>query len=117
MSLKQAKRIAKLLDGQFEIFGFKFGIDPLLGLVPGMGEIISFLLAIYVIKAGYEVNLPQTKINQMFVNVVLDLLIGAVPLLGDVADFWFKASDKNIKIIEDYLKTKESKVEEGEIIP
>jgi len=44
-------------------------------------------------------------------------LIGAVPLLGDVADFWFKASDKNIKIIEDYLKTKESKVEEGEIIP
>ncbi len=51
MSLKQAKRIAKLLDGQFEIFGFKFGIDPILGLVPGMGEIISLLLAIYVIKA------------------------------------------------------------------
>ena len=97
------RALARLLDSEFKIFGFRFGLDPLLGLIPGIGDIISTSISIYVIYVARKVGVPENKLMQMWRNVIIDFVIGFVPFVGDIGDFAFKANQKNIQIIKPYL--------------
>lgn len=115
-SLRLARIISRLLDESINVFGFKFGLDPLLGLIPGLGDFVSFLLGIYILSVGIKMNLPKDKIALMISNLLFDFFIGLVPVLGDLGDFFFKSHVRNLRIIEEYLDRFSDKVIEGEII-
>ena len=102
-SIERVRKIANLLDSAFTIpiIRKKVGLDPLLGLLPGGGDAIAALLSAYVLWVAYELRLPKPIIARMGVNIILDLLIGAIPLVGDVADVFWKSNQMNLKLLED----------------
>jgi hypothetical protein len=107
-----ASFITENLDNKFQVGRFKFGLDPLFGLVPVLGDIIPALLSFYIVWIGIRMNLPEKKIQEMVRNIILDLLLGLIPVAGNVLDFVFKANVKNMKIINEYRE----KVVEGKVI-
>jgi hypothetical protein len=111
--LKVARHLVNLLENRFKIGSFRFGLDPLLGLIPGGGDLVSFGLGLYLIKVAKDLGMPSGKIGRMVGNLVLDLLVGSVSIAGDALDFVYKANRANLKIIEEYLG---EEIEEGEIV-
>lgn len=103
LHLHIATVLTKLMDEQFRIGKLTFGLDPLLGIIPGLGDIVSLLLSGYIIFIAFLMGLPSEKISKMITNVIADFLIGLVPLVGDVADVFYKANKKNLTIIHDHL--------------
>jgi hypothetical protein len=100
--LKNAENFTKLLEGQFKIFGFKFGLDPIIGLIPGAGDVVAAALGIYIIWIGWQMQLPTVQLVRMAANLTLDLFIGAFPVIGDFADFFYKSNTKNLEILKQH---------------
>ena len=100
--IQTARTVADLLDNQFNFLGFRFGLDPIIGLVPVFGDLVSFGLSVYIIWIGYQMSLPSSVIGAMWRNVVFDFILGMIPFIGDVSDFFFKANTKNLALIERY---------------
>lgn len=113
--MRAARIFSHLLDKRFKLFGVRFGLDPIIGMVPWLGDLISFLLSLYIIWIAVRTKLPAGKIFQMIFITIIDLLVGLVPVLGDVGDFFYRANAKNYEILERYKKTG-SKVIEGEVV-
>jgi hypothetical protein len=102
--LTVVRKVTKLLETKFSIWKFKFGIDPLLGLLPGIGDIISAVLSFYIIYVTILHKIPLLKTIRMIFNILFDLIIGSVPLIGDVLDFVIKPNVKNLAILEKEIK-------------
>ena len=98
--LALARKIAILLDSQFRIFGIRIGIDPIIGLIPAVGDMISALVGSYLVYIAYKHRLGKWTIATMVGNLAFDLLVGSVPALGDVFDVAFKAHLRNLQILE-----------------
>jgi hypothetical protein len=96
------RRVARLLDSAIEIPGtsFRIGLDPILGLVPGIGDLISPLFTVILLWRAREMGIPRVVQLRMIVNVAIDTLAGAVPVLGDVFDFAWKANNRNLALLE-----------------
>lgn len=107
-----AQTLTKLLDTQFGLGRFRFGLDPLLGLIPGLGDAVSLLVSIYIVWIAVELRLPQERISRMLSNVFVDFILGLVPVVGDISDFAFKANSRNLEILKDYAP---GRLFEGEI--
>lgn len=105
MELEWAEKLTKLMDDQFRVpvIGFRFGLDPIIGLIPWAGDIISFLTSLLIISAIVRNGMPLGLIAKMIGNLLLDLLIGGIPVVGSVADFFFKANRKNLKLAQTYF--------------
>lgn len=101
--IRLASFLTKLLDTKFNIFGFRFGLDPIIGLIPVIGDMIGLLLSLYVVWIAMQLQLPNRHIVRMLVNVLADYLIGLIPVIGDLFDIGFKANTRNFKILEDHL--------------
>jgi hypothetical protein len=95
------ERISRLMDSQFRVPGttWRFGLDPLMGLIPVVGGLpslaVSGVLILTMMRHGASGNL----VVRMVVNVVLDTLIGAIPVLGNIFDFAYKANDRNVRLL------------------
>lgn len=113
--LQIARVITKLLDKQFRIGKVSFGIDPILGFIPGIGDILSLILSFYVMWIARRLEIPERHIAQMTRNIIFDFVLGIIPLVGDVSDFIFKANSKNLEILEKYLK-EEKRIVDGQLI-
>ncbi len=100
--LKLAKLLAKFLDEEFKVLGVKFGFDPLIGLIPIVGDLLGLALSFYIIWIGVQMRIPHEAVSQMVANSITDFLLGIVPGVGDLADFIYKANTKNLKILEKY---------------
>lgn len=98
--------LSRLLDNAFTVPGtnIRFGLDGIIGLVPGIGDLVSMGLSSYLIWEARRLGLPRRKIVRMIGNVAIDTAIGAVPLLGDAADVLFKANRRNMRIIREHLE-------------
>jgi hypothetical protein len=96
--LERLRAIARLFDQAFGIPGtrWRFGIDALFGLVPGLGDVIGALVA-------RTLRAPGTIQLHMLGNIALDALVGTVPLVGDVFDFVFKAQTRNLALLDDWM--------------
>lgn len=103
--LKTARTIANLLEARFSIWKFKFGLDPVLGLVPGAGDTVSALLSFYIVIVALLHKLPPSKVIKMIGYVLLDFVIGTIPFLGDLLDFAIHPNTKNLAILEKELKS------------
>ena len=106
-ALERLRMIARLFDQAFAIPGTKwrFGLDALFGLVPGLGDIAGALVAVYALRVARTLGAPQVIQLHMLSNIALDAVIGTVPVLGDLFDFAFKAQTRNLALLDAYLAT------------
>ncbi len=111
--LRLAYMVSDLLDNKFNIIGLHFGVEPLLGLIPGVGDFIGLVLSFYLIWIAVQLKLPQDKIQKMVLNVIFDFVIGLFPVIGDVADFVFKANVRNAQILKKFAP---DEILEGEAV-
>lgn len=98
--IKISKSLASFLDNKFEVFGFKFGIDPIVGLVPVLGDILPIVVGFYIAWIAYKLDIPKHKIVQIILNTLVDFVLGLIPVLGDFGDFTFKSYIRNYEILE-----------------
>lgn len=102
--LKKVRQISRILDSQFEFRGFRFGLDPILGLVPGVGDLVTSLLSFYTIHLAWQLHCPPVLLFRMGLNVLIDNIIDLIPLVGNLFDFVWKANQKNLHLLERYLE-------------
>jgi len=97
--------LATLLDTAFVIPGtqVRFGLDALIGLIPGIGDAITTVMALFIVSEARALGAPPWLIARMVANVAFDGLVGAVPLVGDAFDVAFRANRRNMKLLRDYL--------------
>ncbi|MCS3902512.1 hypothetical protein J2T55_000516 [Methylohalomonas lacus] len=101
-ALRRARRLARLLDSAFRLPGtrWRFGWDALIGLAPGIGDLITAVVSVYIIRLAGELDVPLMIRLRMLANVLLDFIVGSVPLVGDLFDAGFKANLRNLALIE-----------------
>ncbi|NHI01657.1 MULTISPECIES: DUF4112 domain-containing protein [Oceanimonas] len=98
-------RLAWLLDSAVRLpGGFRIGLDGIMGLVPGVGDLAGAALSGYIVLQAARMKLPVTLLARMGLNVLLEVLIGSIPILGDLFDFAFKANRRNVRLMEDYFE-------------
>lgn len=104
-TLRRLERLAHWMDGAFRLPGtrWRFGLDGLLGLVPGAGDSLTALVGAYVILEAWRAGAPSSVIARMLGNIGLDWAVGSVPLLGDVFDFAFKSHRRNVDLLRRHL--------------
>ena len=108
--LLRLKRLSHNLDEAFTIPGTerKIGIDPIIGLIPGGGDLIGGALSIYIMHAGIRMGMPRSVIIRMFGNIALEFIIGCIPIIGDLFDAMWKSNQRNVKLIEDSIISEET---------
>ena len=114
--LTTARLFAHLMDDQFSFFGIHFGLDNILGVVPGLGDLLSMCLSFYLIWIGWKMELPGHKMAQMIKNLLFDMFMGSIPILGDIGDIFFKANMKNLQILEHFAEYGRTSAIEAEVI-
>jgi hypothetical protein len=105
--LERLRVITRVFDQAFAIPGTKwrFGLDALIGLVPGLGDIAGGLVAVYALRVARNLGAPPAVQMHLLSNIALDALIGMVPIAGDLFDFAFKAQTRNLALLDAYAAT------------
>lgn len=105
-SLRSLERLTSLMDERFQIPGtrYRFGLDGLLGLIPGVGDTATGLVGLYIIYQARQHGAPASLLARMAGNVAIDTVVGSIPLLGDLFDFGFKAHRRNLKLLHRHLE-------------
>ena len=100
-AIRRMELMAKLLDNAFVIPGTnqRVGIDAIIGLVPGLGDIATTLLSSYVIWEARNLGVSRVAIGKMLTNLAIHASIGAIPILGDVFDAFFRVNQRNMRIV------------------
>lgn len=106
--LRELRVLAKLLDEAVTIPGtsVRVGFDSLLGLVPGVGDVLTGLLSAYIVWQASKLGVPKRILLRMVLNVGVDVLVGTVPVAGDIFDVLWKANKKNLALLEKHLNEK-----------
>lgn len=107
--VERYRRLATLLDARFRVPGtpFRFGWDALIGLVPGLGDAAGGLLGGYGILTAYQLGAPPAVLLRLLLNLAIDLVLGAVPLLGDLFDVVWKGNLRNVALLDRWLERPE----------
>ncbi len=101
-ALRRFEKIAAVMDSSVPIGvgGFKIGIDPILGLIPVIGDLAGFTISAYTVLLAARAGAKRATLVRMMINLGLETVIGAVPLLGDLFDFTFKANQRNLELLK-----------------
>jgi hypothetical protein len=103
--LERMRAFSKLLDSQFPLFGnFRIGIDPIIGLIPGIGDFIASSLSVWLIYEAARLGLQKRILAFMTCNVMMEAIFGTVPLLGTAVDAVWKANVRNMRLVEKYYR-------------
>lgn len=93
------EKLTWLMDNSIPIGGkYSIGLDPIIGLVPGIGDLIGALVSSFIILQAHRAGVPRATILRMMANVGIDAAVGALPFLGDIFDFAFKANRRNLEL-------------------
>jgi hypothetical protein len=100
--LSRARTIARLLDSAVGVPGtrVRFGLDPVLGLVPGLGDLAGMALSSYLVVLGGQLGAPRIVLVRMLGNIALDTVGGMVPVIGDLFDVAWKSNMRNVALLE-----------------
>jgi hypothetical protein len=103
--VERLKRLSWLLDTAIGIPGtrYRFGLDAIVGLVPGIGDAIGAVFSIYIVYQAARLGVPKLTLARMIGNVGVDTIVGEIPLLGDLFDVAFKSNIKNLSLIEQHV--------------
>jgi hypothetical protein len=99
--LKQVNGLAWLLDNSIElpIIRYRIGLDALIGVIPGFGDLAGLLLSSYIVTQAVRLGVPRVTLLHMLGNMAVEAVVGMVPLVGDVFDATFKANARNVKLL------------------
>ena len=103
--LERLRAVTQLFENAWRIPGtnWRFGLDALLGLVPGAGDIAGALVAVYGLHVARDLRTPNVIQLMMLMNIALDALVGAIPLIGDLFDFAFQAQTRTLKLLDAWM--------------
>lgn len=102
--LQELKNLGILLDSKIEgPFGIRFGLDALVGLIPFIGDFSTSIASLYIISQAARLGCPSSTILRMVLNVAWENLVGTIPFLGNLYDFYWKANNKNVALLEQHL--------------
>jgi NAD/NADP transhydrogenase beta subunit len=112
------KQLARLLDSKFRIPGtnITFGIDPIIGLLPGIGDWIGGLASLYFLIYAVTLQAKASVILRMLLNILIDIIIGAIPLLGEIFDVGWKANLRNADLLEDLIHNPDQTERQSKIV-
>ncbi len=102
--LEALRQVSRLLDSAFVVPGttYRIGLDPILGLVPGLGDLVSPLFMIGLLWQSRDLGVPRVVQLRMLVNVAIDSIVGMVPLAGDLFDFAWRSNDRNMALLDQH---------------
>ncbi len=100
--LKNIERFTKLLDSQFKIGRFRFGLDPIINLVPFLGDGVSVIASCLLVFTMYKHGASGKLVIKMLLNIFIDAVIGAIPLIGWLFDFYYKANERNLRLLKEH---------------
>jgi hypothetical protein len=103
--LAQVRWLARLMDDNFAIpgTGLRFGWDSVLGLFPGLGDVLTSAISLLIVHHAWQTGASKLTLARMLGNVGVDFVVGAVPFIGDLFDFAFKANRRNARLLEQHL--------------
>ncbi|WP_460203179.1 DUF4112 domain-containing protein [Scytonema sp. NUACC21] len=112
-TLNRIRRLSRLMDTSLRIpgTGFRIGLDPIIGLIPGAGDLISTGFSAYIIFLATRFGLPPKTISQMIFNIALEGVVGTIPLVGDLFDAYYKSNIRNLAILESHLTAVEPELQ------
>jgi hypothetical protein len=99
---KGLERLGWLMDDLFRVpvIGWRFGLDALIGLVPALGDTTTALVSFYILAAAVRYKVPKVTMLRMGLNIAIDYALGSLPVVGDVADAWWKSNQKNLELLK-----------------
>ena len=105
-TLKRIRALSHLLDNAIAIpgLGYRIGLDPILGLLPGGGDLFSGLLSAYIVIEAARLGAPAASLTRMVFNILLEVLVGTAPMVGDLFDAAWKANAKNMALLETHMQ-------------
>jgi Domain of unknown function (DUF4112) len=100
-------RLAWLLDSSIELPGtrFRIGLDAILGLIPGLGDLLGVLASGYIVREAARLGAPPSVLTRMAFNVAIEGLVGLIPVFGDVFDAVWKANQRNYALLEEHMRS------------
>ncbi len=100
--LARLRRLKYWLDDAFRVPGtrLRFGWDPIIGVVPWFGDLVTAIMSLAILAQAHQMRIPRIVQLRMLVNIAVDVLVGIVPVAGDVADVFWKANTKNLALLE-----------------
>ena len=99
--LRWVERVARLMDSQFQMPGtrFRFGLDPLLGLLPIVGDVSTTLVSVALLLTMLRHGASGAVVVRMALNILIDTVVGGIPLIGNVFDFAYKSNERNVALL------------------
>ena len=103
--LAQVRWLARLMDDNFRVPGtpLRFGWDSVIGLFPGLGDVLTSAISLLIVHHAWQAGASKLTLVRMLGNVGVDFVVGAIPFLGDLFDFAFKANRRNARLLEQHL--------------
>ena len=94
--------LARVMDSAVEVPGvkIKFGLDAVLGLIPGVGDLATSVASLYILGRAHRMGVGRATLARMVINILIDLLVGVVPVAGDVVDVFWKANRRNVALLQ-----------------
>jgi Mn2+/Fe2+ NRAMP family transporter len=96
---RDIENLALLMDDRFELFGFKFGLNFIIDLIPVAGDVITTLIALYILTLARKYNLSKPKVFHMLFNIAVYFIVGLIPWAGDLFGAWWKPNKRNVKLL------------------
>lgn len=103
---RRVARLAWLLDNSIPVPGtrFRIGLDAIVGLLPGLGDLIGVLLSSYIVREAARIGTPPSVLTRMAFNVAVEGVVGLIPFLGDIFDAAWKANQRNLALLDAHFK-------------
>lgn len=100
--MERVRVLAKLLDEAIElpVVNYRIGLDPILGVLPVGGDAVSAAISLYIVAEGARMGASRDTLVKMLTNVVIDAVVGSIPVLGTLIDAVFKANERNVALLE-----------------
>lgn len=107
---RDLEALAHWMDSVFRIPGvpLRFGLDAIIGLIPGFGDTATSAVSLYILHRAAAEGIPRSTMIRMAANIALDYTIGAIPILGDIFDVFFKVNRRNVDILRQHVEAKQA---------
>ena len=109
--------LGRVMDNQFQIpiIGWRFGLDSIVGLIPGVGDTATSAVSLYILAAAARYRVPKITMLRMAANIGLDFTLGSLPVVGDLFDAWWKSNTRNIRLIRERATAAPDEVRRGRV--
>jgi hypothetical protein len=110
-------QLSRWMDGLFRIPGttWRFGLDSLVGLIPGVGDTASTLVSFYILAAGVRYRVSKVTLLRMGLNIGVDYVFGAIPILGDLFDVAWKSNQRNVQLLRERATVNAADAHKGRV--